>query len=97
MIPVIIHRTPARSACLLLATFLALVAVRSNALAADWPTDERQLDKDQRFELQRHLLRMGYDVGDPDGRLGSKTREAVRAGAAVLDFAAQFRATEADN
>lgn len=47
-------------------------------LAADWPTDERQLDKDQRFELQRHLLRMGYDVGDPDGRLGSKTREAVR-------------------
>ena len=48
------------------------------ALAADWPTDERQLDKDQRFELQRHLLRMGYDLGDPDGRLGSKTREAVR-------------------
>lgn len=47
-------------------------------LAGDWPVGERLLDKDQRFELQRHLLRMGYDVGDPDGRFGSKTREAVR-------------------
>jgi lytic murein transglycosylase len=47
-------------------------------LAGDWPIGERPLDKDQRFELQRHLLRMGYDVGDPDGRFGSKTREAVR-------------------
>jgi len=25
------------------------------------------------------LTRMGYDVGKPDGRLGSKTRTALRA------------------
>ncbi|WP_293868364.1 lytic murein transglycosylase [uncultured Alsobacter sp.] len=47
-------------------------------LAGDWPVGERPLDRDQRFELQRHLLRMGYDVGDPDGRFGTKTRDAVR-------------------
>ncbi|NBU14330.1 MAG: peptidoglycan-binding protein, partial [Alphaproteobacteria bacterium] len=32
----------------------------------------------QRIELQRALTRLGYDVGDPDGRIGSRTRDAIR-------------------
>jgi membrane-bound lytic murein transglycosylase B len=43
-----------------------------------WPRDERVLTRDERLELQQHLSRRGFDVGTPDGRLGSKTREAVR-------------------
>ncbi len=48
------------------------------AIAARWPVGEKQLDKGQRLEVQRHLNRLGFDVGEPDGKLGSKTREAVR-------------------
>ena len=44
-----------------------------------WPRHERVLSRSERLELQQHLTRMGYDVGEPDGRLGSKTRTALRA------------------
>jgi membrane-bound lytic murein transglycosylase B len=43
-----------------------------------WPRHERVLSRSERIELQRHLARRGYDVGEPDGRLGSKTRTALR-------------------
>ncbi|MCZ8101450.1 MAG: lytic murein transglycosylase [Burkholderiales bacterium] len=49
-----------------------------DAIAARWPVGERQLDRVQRLEVQRQLNRLGFDVGEPDGKLGSKTREAVR-------------------
>jgi lytic murein transglycosylase len=48
------------------------------ALAADWPLDQPPLGKAERLELQRRLARLGYDIGEPDGRLGSRTREALR-------------------
>jgi lytic murein transglycosylase len=44
-----------------------------------WPVHERVLSRTERVELQQHLARIGYDVGQPDGRLGSKTRSALRA------------------
>jgi lytic murein transglycosylase len=44
-----------------------------------WPRHERVLSRSERVELQQHLARMGYDVGQPDGRLGGKTRTALRA------------------
>jgi lytic murein transglycosylase len=44
-----------------------------------WPRHERVLSRSERVELQQHLARMGYDVGHPDGRLGGKTRTALRA------------------
>ena len=44
-----------------------------------WPRHERVLSRSERLELQQRLLRIGYDVGSPDGRLGTKTRMALRA------------------
>ncbi|MAY03794.1 MAG: lytic transglycosylase [Gammaproteobacteria bacterium] len=44
-----------------------------------WPeTDERALRRDEVIELQEILAALGYDVGEPDGILGSRTRAAVR-------------------
>jgi len=43
-----------------------------------WPREERVLSRDERLELQQHLARLGFDVGEPSGRLGLKTRVAVR-------------------
>jgi lytic murein transglycosylase len=44
-----------------------------------WPRQERVLSRNERYELQQHLARIGYDVGTPDGHLGAKTRIAIRA------------------
>ncbi len=43
-----------------------------------WPRHERVLSRDERLELQQLLARRGYDVGEPDGRLGARTRAAIR-------------------
>src|SRR5215207_2244902 len=48
-------------------------------IQGEWPLDEPQLDRDQRQEVQRRLAGLGHYAGDADGKLGSKTREAVRA------------------
>jgi membrane-bound lytic murein transglycosylase B len=44
-----------------------------------WPRHERVLTRTERYELQQLLARRGYDVGEPDGQLGGKTRNALRA------------------
>jgi membrane-bound lytic murein transglycosylase B len=45
-----------------------------------WPRDELPiLSRADRVELQVLLARRGYDVGEPDGVIGRKTREAIRA------------------
>jgi peptidoglycan hydrolase-like protein with peptidoglycan-binding domain len=36
------------------------------------------LNHAERLELQQHLARNGYDVGEPDGRFGPRTRNALR-------------------
>jgi lytic murein transglycosylase len=43
-----------------------------------WPTDDPPLSRAQRRELQRLLTARGYDVGEPDGRVGQKTRDAIK-------------------
>jgi peptidoglycan lytic transglycosylase B len=43
-----------------------------------WPRYEPVLSRGERLELQELLARRGYDVGEPDGRLGAKTRAAIR-------------------
>jgi membrane-bound lytic murein transglycosylase B len=43
-----------------------------------WPRDERILTVGERYELQQLLARRGFDIGEPDGLLGSRTRVAIR-------------------
>ncbi len=44
----------------------------------EWPTDDLPLSREQRRELQRLLIARGYNVGEPDGAVGSLTRAAIR-------------------
>ena len=46
--------------------------------AQGWPRYERVLSRGERLELQQLLVRQGYDVGEPDGLLGPRTRAAIR-------------------
>ena len=46
--------------------------------AQDWPRYERVLSHSERLELQQLLARHGYDIGEPDGHLGARTRAAIR-------------------
>lgn len=48
-------------------------------VAAEWPTDDAGLTRGERRELQRLLQAKGYDVGEPDGAIGQKTRDAISA------------------
>ncbi|KAA5598256.1 lytic murein transglycosylase [Blastochloris sulfoviridis] len=43
-----------------------------------WPREAQLLSRNERFELQMLLLGFGYDIGQPDGKIGGKTREALR-------------------
>ena len=44
-----------------------------------WPRHERVLGRAERYELQQLLVQRGFDAGAPDGRLGGRTRTALRA------------------
>jgi hypothetical protein len=44
-----------------------------------WPRSERVLTVPERYELQQHLARLGFDIGgEPDGRLSAKSRSAIK-------------------
>jgi hypothetical protein len=43
-----------------------------------WPREEHALTIAERYELQQLLARHGFNGGDPDGRLGPRTRIAIR-------------------
>ena len=45
--------------------------------ATPWPTDDPGLSRAERRELQTLLTKRGYDVGEPDGAIGAKTRDAI--------------------
>jgi membrane-bound lytic murein transglycosylase B len=50
----------------------------SGPFVQEWPRYERVLSRVERLELQQLLSRHGFDVGEPDGLLGVKTRSAIR-------------------
>ncbi len=47
------------------------------AIKTPWPTDDGGLSRAEKRELQVLLRKRGYDVGEPDGAIGAKTREAI--------------------
>jgi membrane-bound lytic murein transglycosylase B len=47
-------------------------------VSAPWPVKDRQLGEREVEELQKALTRLGFDVGDIDGRPGEALRSAVR-------------------
>jgi hypothetical protein len=48
-------------------------------LVGPWPRHERVLTSAERYELQAHLVRRGFDIGgDPNGRINAKSRSAIK-------------------
>ncbi len=44
-----------------------------------WPRHERVLTGAERYELQSHLVRRGFDIGgEPNGRINAKSRSAIK-------------------
>ena len=44
-----------------------------------WPREERVLSGAERYEFQQLLVAQGYDIGgEPDGRINSRTRKAIK-------------------
>lgn len=43
-----------------------------------WPTDDPGLSRAQRLDLQKLLNANGFDVGEPDGKVGPMTRAGIR-------------------
>ena len=43
------------------------------------PVNEQAMSSDQVRELQQRLNALGFDSGEPDGSVGSRTRSAIRA------------------
>ena len=44
-----------------------------------WPTDDPGTSRAERRQIQQALLDRGYDVGEVDGLIGAKSREAISA------------------
>lgn len=57
-----------------------------------WPTDDPGLSRAQNRGLQNLLLKRGYDIGEADGMIGSKTRDAIRDEQKKLDLPVNGRA-----
>ena len=47
-------------------------------LAQAWPRNEPPLSIGDKIEMQRRLAMRGYDIGEADGKLGPKSRAALR-------------------
>jgi len=60
--------------------------------ATPWPTDDPGLSRLQRRELQELLIARGHDIGEVDGMIGSRSREALKIEQARLGQAADGRA-----
>ena len=48
-------------------------------LKGEWPVHDRQLNAGEMRQMQARLKKMGYDVGEVDGKIGDAGRAAIRA------------------
>jgi glucose-6-phosphate 1-epimerase len=63
-------------------------------LVTPWPTDDPGLSRAERRELQGLLIARGHDIGEADGMIGSRTRQALAKEQARLGLPADGRAGE---
>jgi lytic murein transglycosylase len=61
-------------------------------IQAAWPTDDPGLSRTERRELQQLLIERGYDIGEADGIVGRRTREAIKVFQASAGLPADGRA-----
>ncbi|WP_019938624.1 lytic murein transglycosylase [Bordetella sp. FB-8] len=57
-----------------------------------WPTDDPGLSRIERRELQTLLIQQGYDIGQPDGIIGTRTHQALQTVQQQLGLPADGRA-----
>lgn len=57
-----------------------------------WPTDDPGLSRAERRELQALLIGQGYDIGQPDGIIGTRTHQALQTVQQQLGLPADGRA-----
>ena len=60
--------------------------------ATPWPTDDPGLSRAERRELQQLLIARGHAIGEADGMIGARTREALKLEQAALGLPADGRA-----
>lgn len=60
-----------------------------------WPTDDPGLSRAERREVQQLLLARGHDIGEADGMIGARTREAIKLEQAALGLRPDGRAGQA--
>ncbi|MDR0563922.1 MAG: lytic murein transglycosylase [Azoarcus sp.] len=63
-----------------------------SVFSTPWPTDDPGISRAERRELQRLLISLGYDIGEPDGMVGTKTRRAIAEEQKALGFNPDGRA-----
>ena len=57
-----------------------------------WPTDDLGLSREERVILQNLLIDRGHDIGEADGIIGSKSRDAIKREEARLNLPVSGRA-----
>ena len=57
-----------------------------------WPTNDPGTSRAERREIQNYLLKKGYPIGDADGLIGDKTRQAIQTEQARLGLSQTGRA-----
>lgn len=63
-----------------------------STLRTAWPTDDAGTSRAERRQIQQLLANKGYDIGEIDGLIGDKTRQAIRQEQIRLGFEPTGRA-----
>ena len=78
----------------LAAAILAQRLAGGPGIETPWPTDDAGTSRAERREMQKLLIARGYDVGEPDGAIGEKSRKAIADFQAKNGMAADGRASQ---
>ncbi len=57
---------------------LADAIKNKNILQTPWPTNDRQITRAQKIEIQSILKQFGYEISDLDGIIGMKSQNAIK-------------------